>query len=444
MSPARLDVFLHGDRIGALSRLPDGGYGFAYAPEVVDRCGEGSVLLSHSLPVRAQAFDHSEARPYFAGLLPDGPRRERIARELSLDPADDLGLLAELGGDCLGAVLVLPEGEAPVADDSGDLVGIADEELEELLDPSPGPLFDPDQPQRMRFALPGKRHKLALVRDEENDRWAWPTPGMPSTHIVKPESDTHPDLVANQMLCALLLFEIGMPIAHFEMRPIAGRRCLVSKRFDRWGEGASVTRLHQETIWQTLGLAPGAEQAEEEADRPGFFHSRELLQRIGEDKSIDTLFSFGFCNFLLGNDSDAIIHREDLHGRKWGVLFGDEGPLPAPLCGVISTDVYDDRPPASTLVEFVERTSTWLGVVRIGMECGYEPQPALFAAMETTGRLLDALKVIIDRADEEGWYVPLMDEIAALVVKRFKRLCEELQFIVRGPNGEKLPPLPPF
>ncbi|MGH3429266.1 MAG: HipA N-terminal domain-containing protein [Mycobacteriales bacterium] len=141
-SPTSLDVYLHRDPVGVLSRLDGGGYEFAYAPAVVDRIGEGSVLLSHSLPVRAGAFDHAEAQPYFGGLLPDGMRRERIARELGLEPA-----------------------------------GVADDELEELLDIPPSRLFDPDRPRQMRFALPGERHKLALVHDFSVRSSAWSSTG---------------------------------------------------------------------------------------------------------------------------------------------------------------------------------------------------------------------------------------------------------------------------
>ncbi len=199
----------------------------------MDRAGEGTTPLSRSLPLRAEPYGAAAARPYFEGLLPDGLRRERIARELGLDPADGLGLLAELGSDCPGAVLLLPEGERPEDPDPDALAWLGDDELEELLAVPPPRLFDPANERRMRFALPGERHKLALVRDEQGDRWAWPQPGMPSTHIVKPETGEHPDFVVNEVACTAALRRLGLPLAPLEPMRVAGRPCAVAARFDR-------------------------------------------------------------------------------------------------------------------------------------------------------------------------------------------------------------------
>ena len=96
----------------------------------------------------------------------------------------------------------LAEGEraAPRGEDA--LAWLEEDELAEALESPPERLFDPDRPQRMRFALAGERHKLALVRDEAGDRWAWPEPGAPSTHVLIPESGQHPEFALNEFVCA--------------------------------------------------------------------------------------------------------------------------------------------------------------------------------------------------------------------------------------------------
>src|SRR6476646_1912800 len=132
----RLAVWLHGEPVGSLTAA-EGGYEFAYLPAAVERLGEGAIALSCSLPVRSEPYDAAAARPYFEGLLPDGGRRARFALELELEPDDTLGLLAELGGDCPGAVLVLPEGERPGEPDPGALSWLTDAELEELVEIPP-------------------------------------------------------------------------------------------------------------------------------------------------------------------------------------------------------------------------------------------------------------------------------------------------------------------
>jgi serine/threonine-protein kinase HipA len=400
------------------------------------------VLLSRSLPLRAGPYGPTEARPYFEGLLPDGMRRERLARELGLEHTDAYGLLAELGRDCLGAVVLLPSGERPEPpSDPGSLAWLGEDELEELLAIPPPRLLDPDRPERMRFALPGERHKLALVRDEASGRWAWPQPGAPSTHILKPETGEYPDFVVNEVACTAAMREVGFPVAPLELKTIAGRPCAVSERFDRTGEGAGATRLHQETFWQALGIPPGAERNEPEAERPGFQHSAELLRQIGAEAEVETLFRFGFCNFLLGNHPDEIVKRRDLHGRNSALLLDPEGGASlAPFCDIASTGVYeDDSHMARTIVEWVEHTSGYAGLMRIGMECERVPLEAVITAVRLAADLTQGLGSVARRALDQGWYRPVIDEVVLVVTKRAEQLSEDLSHVVKGPHGETLP-----
>ncbi|WP_256742916.1 HipA N-terminal domain-containing protein, partial [Cronobacter sakazakii] len=72
--------------------------------------------LSLSLPFTPgnQSYRGAQVRDYFDNLLPDSENiRRRLAmryRAQSLEPFD---LLAELGRDCVGAIQLLPAGEAP-------------------------------------------------------------------------------------------------------------------------------------------------------------------------------------------------------------------------------------------------------------------------------------------------------------------------------------------
>jgi serine/threonine-protein kinase HipA len=108
-----LDVYLYGERIGTLFPAGDNDYRLAYDPEVVEKVGPGRALLSHSLPARPEPYSAEATSAYVEGLLPEGPRRQRLGRELELDPTDGYLLLAELGHDCPGAVVFLPPGKTP-------------------------------------------------------------------------------------------------------------------------------------------------------------------------------------------------------------------------------------------------------------------------------------------------------------------------------------------
>jgi serine/threonine-protein kinase HipA len=423
-----LDVNLRGKPVGALFRNGEDGYSFAYLPEAVEEFGAGSVLLSNSLPVRKQAFGPDATRAYIEGLLPQGGRRRAIARELGIDPGDGYGLIAELGRDCLGAVTFLAEGEAEEPRDGASICWLSEPELEEVVQPRPARLFDPDRPLRMRFALPGERYKLALVRDEESGRWAWPEPGVPSTHIVKPEAPERPGLVANEHACTLAYRELGLPVAHTSVETIAGRTCLVSKRFDRWGVGPNAERLHQESFTQALGVAPDNAEGRLVAGTPTLGEASGLLRAIGEGSAVATLMRVTFCDLLIG--------CAELRGANAALLFGSDGPMLAPFYDIASTEIYgetrprpavsgEDVPPAPLLID-----------IRHAIElCGLEFQPSLVESVSLMGQICIALGTLAKGAQEEGWYRRVIDEAIEVATSRALGFRDEAVHL-RPPGGE--------
>lgn len=416
-----LDVYLHGKRIGGIFPLDDRRYSFAYLPETVAEEGAGKILLSHSLPVRSEPFGADTTRAYVEGLLPQGGRRRAIARELGLNPSDGYGLIAELGGDCLGAVTIGHGPEEAEAQAGEPVAWLTDAELEELLQPRPGQLFDPEDPRRMRFALPGGRHKLALVRDSDSGRWAWPRPGVPSTHIVKPEVLERPGLVANEHACTLAYRELGFPVAHTSVEAIAGQPCLVSKRFDRWGEGAAAERLHQESFAQALGIAPDCGRRLC-TGIPSLREASGLLRAIGEEDAVDTLMRTTFCDLLIG--------CTDLRGGNAALLLADGGAMLAPFYDIASTELYgevrprpiivgDDVPPAPLLID-----------IRHTIElCEFEFQPALIESVKLMGPICSALNSVADDAHGEGWKSAAVEEALQIAMSRCIGFREESVYL---------------
>jgi serine/threonine-protein kinase HipA len=417
-----LDVYLHGKRIGRLVATGQGGYSFAYRPELVEAVGGGEVVLSNSLPLRTEPFGPDVSRAYVEGLLPQGERRHKIARELGLDPADGYGLIAELGKDCLGAVTFLAEGETEEPRDVRSLAWLSDAELEEVMQPSPDRFFDSSRRQRMRFALPGERHKLALVRDEESGRWAWPEPGVPSTHIVKPEARCRPGLVANEHACTLAYRELGLPVAHTSVETIAGQTCLVSKRFDRWVNGPRAECLHQESFAQALGITPDCKAKRLCRGTPSLGEASGLLRAIGEGGAVETLMKVTFCDLLIGCTK--------LRGANAGLLFGGNGPMLAPFYDIAATEIYgevrprpivigDDVPPAPLLID-----------LRYTIElCELEFQPSIIESVKLMGAVCMALGAVAADAWEEGWSAPAVDEATEIAAGRALRFREEAEYL---------------
>src|SRR5260370_36594348 len=106
-----LDVYLHNNLVGHLVQEGGGQMLFSYVEGWRDR--PGATPLSQSLPLRKKRFNRKECRGFFAGILPEESKREIIARNLHISARNDFAMLAEIGGECAGAVTFLPAGEAP-------------------------------------------------------------------------------------------------------------------------------------------------------------------------------------------------------------------------------------------------------------------------------------------------------------------------------------------
>ena len=95
--PHELNVWLYSELVGKLS-LVNGRLQFEYAYQWLQK--PNVVALSHSLPLRNEPFDDHQARPFFAGLLPEGKLRQLIAQQLHLSSQNEFALLEHLGGEC--------------------------------------------------------------------------------------------------------------------------------------------------------------------------------------------------------------------------------------------------------------------------------------------------------------------------------------------------------
>lgn len=395
---------------------------------MVERVGAGAPLLGNALPARREPFGAEPTRAYVEGLLPEGPRRARIGRELGIDAADGYQLLAELGRDCPGAVVFVPAGERVVPRPPAELAWLDEGELEELVRAPPPAYFDPRCEHRMRATLPGLRHKLSLVRDERRG-WAWPEAGVPSTHVVKPETGEYPEYVANEMFCTSVARRIGLPVVEAAVAEVGGRPCLVSPRYDRVGEGLAAQRLHCESFVQALGISPGAEEGSPEAEAPSFGEARGLIQAVGRGEDVAALLTIALCNYVLGNG--------DAHGRNLALLDpgrrsldGEAGTQRiAPLTDLTSTAVYEDPLNVGmTLVDDYREGVYLLELAESCEECELEFDVLRGLAALTAARMGVAIEATREQAERQGWHRPIVDRIAELASERAFGLGAEVEY----------------
>jgi len=426
-----LDVHLFGERVGTLFPAGDNDYRLAYDPELVERVGPGRALLGNSLPARPEPYSAEATRAYVEGLLPEGQRRARLGRELGIDAADGYLLLERLGRDCAGAVSFVPSGQPVRAQQPDSLAWLEEDELAEALR---RPVPRGDGELRVSSVLPGTRHKLGLIRDEEGGRWAWPEAGAPSTHVVKPETGEYPEYVANEMFCMTVFRQVGLPVAKATVEQLGGRRCLVSPRYDRLacGRPGGARRLHCESFVQALGLLPGAIAVDKEgmeSEPPGWGEVRGLLNAVSRPDEIVNLLTAAFCNYIVGNG--------DAHGSNFVLLDRESTELDAPavrwrlapLTDLTSTVIYDDPLHRGLVIsEEYQESSYLLELAEVCEAADFDFEVMRGLASTTATRVGMAIETIATRSKKEGWHEPIVDRIVELAAERSFGLGAEVEY----------------
>jgi serine/threonine-protein kinase HipA len=409
-----LDVYLYGQPVGTLRAGKGLDFSFQYSAAVARDAGPGAVVLSESLHVQPEPFGPMATRNYFEGLLPEGARRDEIARRLRVSPNDAFRLLSALGRDCAGAVSIVPE-EAAATAAPFQIQWLEPTQLEELVDELPKrPLGIDAGKGKLRLSLAGVQRKLALVR--EDDRFGLPGDDDPSTVLVKPQfDDEYPDLVANEMFCLSIARAIGIPAARTEMTAIGGRPCLISHRFDRTETDRGRERVHQEDLCQALGIPSNLKYQSDSG--PGFPEFRRLLERIGRGADVRTMVRAAALNYTLGNS--------DAHGKNFAILFAPGGRRLAPLYDIVSTAVYDlqDDMAMSVGDAFAPEAAGLADWLDMSYDCDLPPDRFFALVRETSIEVRVAAEAQLARARSDGWHAPILDEIEAVAIRRSERVA---------------------
>lgn len=338
-----LDVYLNQKFVGQLIQNDGGQLVFSYAENYVAEFG--AMPLSLSLPIRKEPFAGKECRGFFSGILPEGEKRETIARNLGISARNDFSMLEQIGGECAGAVTFMPAGAALPEEDLR-YRELSDNQLANILRELPRrPLMAGED--GIRLSLAGAQDKLAVR--VSGDRISLPLGNAPSTHILKPAVERFEGVVFNEALCMTLAGRIGLPTAKVEKRSAEDIDYLLVERYDRKeflipigpGQGAKYKkRLHQEDFCQAMGIA--SENKYQREDGPSLKDCFALLRDSSSAPLIDLqrLLDAVIYNYLIGNN--------DAHGKNFSLTY-DAGTLLtgievrlAPLYDIVCTAYYPD------------------------------------------------------------------------------------------------------
>ena len=286
----------------------------------------GASSLSLHLPLQKEPFAPDYARPFFANLLPEADVRTRIARGLGVSESNDFKLLEELGGDCAGALSLLPEGTSPDTDGNYEL--ISPKELDRMIEEMPQrPLLTAKEGARLSLA--GAQEKIPVYVND--GKIFMPRGSHPSSHILKPAITRFKNTVENEAFCMMLAAEAGLPVPKVTIREGRQPAYLIERYARRLVDG-KLTRIHQEDFCQALGVNYGRKYEAEGG--PGLKACFALLDKHTSEPIVDkrNMLRVVVFNYLIGNC--------DAHAKNYSLILENGMVRLAPFYDLLSTRVY--------------------------------------------------------------------------------------------------------
>ena len=309
-----LEVQLYGTHVGNLEGETWRDFDFVATTEAVERFGVGSTVLSESVPLvpRQPRGKAARRRVFFDELLPEGLARQRLADRARVTPTDTLGLLAAYGRDVAGAVQVI-DPTAPDVSATPRARALSAADIVDLLDDVAAfPLGN--APMSGKASLAGVQEKVLLAR--VGGRWAQCLYGYPSTHILKPVSRPHSDMIYNEEYASRLARALGLAPYATWIDSFEGTDALVIERYDR-DDAVPGGRLHQEDFNQVLG-ASGAQKYQEHGGKASLARIATVVSSAQGRDGLEQLLTLVTLAVAVGN--------LDMHAKNISLLHPPEGP----------------------------------------------------------------------------------------------------------------------
>lgn len=377
----RLGVYLHERLVGYLWLDERQRFVFQYDLAWLDQ--PGGMALSLALPLRREPYEDDLSRPFFANLLPEAEIRRVITQRLGVSEKNDFILLKRIGGECAGAVSVLPEGNMPQVEPG--YRELNESELHKIVVELPKkPLMVGEK--GIRLSLAGAQNKLPIYM--ENGKIFLATGNFPSTHILKPPIQGLEGTVMNEAFCMILAGKIGLQVPEVTVRRGLDTLFIV-KRFDRERTtDGKVIRIHQEDFCQALGILP--EQKYESEGGPALNRCFDLINRSSVRPAADrmALLRWVIFNVLIGN--------ADAHAKNLTILLTDPGPHLAPFYDLLCTKIYGSLTDKLAMKIGGENRPDWLQARH-----WKKFADAILIKQNLVSKILsDTIQIIVTKADE--------------------------------------------
>jgi serine/threonine-protein kinase HipA len=321
----RFLVMLHERKVGVLHAHDD--YTRFSLDTVYTQDPDRAVLgLRFEQDLSVQHTSNVRLPPWFSNLLPEGRLRQWIAEARGVSEAREMELLAEVGHDLPGAVLVVEDsGPLSVPLKSERNVGAEDQRA-------------PSSEGLWRFSLAGVALKFSML--QKGDRFTAPGVGEGGDWIVKLPDQRHRQVPLNEYAMMRLAGLAGLEIPEVRLVhrdeleavpshlwPPGEDQAYAIRRFDRL---ADRRRVHVEDLAQVRGFYSDAKY------RGTFETVGALIYRQRDVRSLVEFSKRLALNVLIGNG--------DAHLKNWSLLYEDPRvPRLSPAYDLVATAVY--RPP---------------------------------------------------------------------------------------------------
>lgn len=322
-----LSVQLHGRQIGVITRLAGDRQLFAFEQEYIDDqqrptlslSSKGSTggLVTNFRPVgrRVPAF--------FSNLLPEGHLREYLAKRADVNPEREFFLLAVLGADLPGALVVAP---------------LERDEQKEGAQQREDGHHDDDHAgeEALRFSLAGVQLKFPALM-EASGGLTIPAGGIGGSWIVKLPSARFAAVPENEFAMLELARRAGIAVPENRLVDVekikglpqeantVGGKALAVRRFDRLPGGEPV---HMEDFAQVFGQYPNAKYK---------FRSYANIAAVLWAESSEEA-TWEFVRRLVFS---VVIGNADMHLKNWSLLYPDRRtPVLSPGYDFVATLPY--------------------------------------------------------------------------------------------------------
>jgi len=317
-----LVVKLHGRPIGVINRLGGDRHLFSFEQSYIDDPDRPTLSLSYKgqsgglvVPTRAVS---TRLPTFFSNLLPEGHLREYLAARGGVKTRREFYLLALLGADLPGALVV--EAMEGITAHEGEHKQEDHRASEPIL----------------RFSLAGVQLKFSAVI-EATGGLTIPANGMGGSWIVKLPSSRFAAVPENEFAMLALARAVGIEVPKNRLIDVgdlgglpkdAGAMKGLALAVERFDRGPAGTSVHMEDFAQVFGLFPDDKYRE----RSYANIAAVLWAETGETGTYDFFRRLVF-SVLIGNG--------DMHLKNWSLLYPDRRtPVLSPAYDFVATLPY--------------------------------------------------------------------------------------------------------